>query len=229
MDRRGRLALLLWLAMLGSAIAIDRNEHLRLTLFLNMVPERSRGFVEAFGALVVAAFLAGLIPAAFEYASEEWSITTPALNIPNTYRVAAIPFGMVTMLGIVLAYAVRTLRWRDLALAALLLLAVAAALWLWSPSLVRMGQTKIVLFLVVFVAICLAAGVPIAFCFGIGTLTYLAFATTVPVFVVIGRMDEGMSSLILLSVPSSCSSAAFSTRPGWERRSSTSSPRSSAM
>ncbi len=191
----------LWLAMLGSAIAIDRNEHLRLTLFLTMIPERARGFVEAFGAVVVAVFLAGLIPSAFEYASEEWFITTPALNIPNTYRVAAIPFGMVTMLGIVLAYALRRSRWRDLALAALLVGAIAAALWLWSPSLVRMGQVKIVLFLVVFVAICLAAGVPIAFCFGIGTLSYLAFATRVPVFVMIGRMDEGMSSLILLSVP----------------------------
>jgi hypothetical protein len=43
--------------------------------------------------------------------------------------------------------------------------------------------------------------VPIAFCFGIGTLAFLAFSTRVPIFVMIGRMDEGMSSLILLSVP----------------------------
>lgn len=28
----------LWLAMLGSAIAIDRNEHLRLTVFLDFFP-----------------------------------------------------------------------------------------------------------------------------------------------------------------------------------------------
>ncbi|WP_246736054.1 TRAP transporter large permease subunit [Enterovirga aerilata] len=191
----------LWLAMLGSAIAVDRNEHLRLTLFLNMIPGRWRDLVEAFAALVVAVFLAGLIPSAFDYASEEWFITTPALNIPNTFRVSAIPFGMVTMLGIVLAYAARNSRWRDLALAALVLAAIGFALWLWSPGLVRMGQGKIVIFLVIFVAVALAAGVPIAFCFGIGTLTYLAFATRVPVFVMIGRMDEGMSSLILLSVP----------------------------
>ena len=32
----------IWLAMLGSAIAIDRNEHLRLTLFVGMMPERLR-------------------------------------------------------------------------------------------------------------------------------------------------------------------------------------------
>jgi len=49
---------------------------------------------------------------------------------------------------------------------------------------------------VILVALCLVAGVPIAFCFGLGALSYLAFATSVPLMVVIGRMDEGMSSLI---------------------------------
>ena len=44
----------LWLAMLGAVIAIDRNEHLRLTLFLNMFPERLRGFFGALGPLLVA-------------------------------------------------------------------------------------------------------------------------------------------------------------------------------
>ena len=45
------------------------------------------------------------------------------------------------------------------------------------------------------------AGVPIAFCFGVGTASYLTFATQVPLMIIIGRMDEGMSSLILVSVP----------------------------
>ena len=47
----------------------------------------------------------------------------------------------------------------------------------------------------------LVIGVPIAFCFALGTLAYLTFASHSPVFVMMGRMDEGMSSLILLSVP----------------------------
>jgi tripartite ATP-independent transporter DctM subunit len=105
------------------------------------------------------------------------------------------------MLGIVIAYALKSSSWRDLAVAALLIIAIAGVLWFFSPSLVKLGSAKILLFLVVFVAACLAAGVPIAFCFGIGTLSYLAFATQVPTFVMIGRMDEGMSGIILLSVP----------------------------
>jgi tripartite ATP-independent transporter DctM subunit len=191
----------LWLAMLGSAIALDRNEHLRLTLFLHKMPERIQGFMEAFALLVIAAFLLSLMVPAFDYALEEWYITSPALNIPNTFRVAAIPFGMVAMLGIVIAYALKSASWRDLAVAALAIAAIACALWFFSPSFVKMGSAKILLFLVVFVAACLAAGVPIPFCFGIGTLSYLAFATQVPTFVMIGRMDEGMSGIILLSVP----------------------------
>jgi TRAP-type mannitol/chloroaromatic compound transport system permease large subunit len=47
----------------------------------------------------------------------------------------------------------------------------------------------------------LAMGVPIAFCFGLGTLCFLTFTTYVPPVVMIGRMDEGMSSLLLLSIP----------------------------
>ena len=191
----------LWLAMLGSAVALDRNEHLRLTLFLQRMPERLQRFIAALAPLTIAAFLLTLAVPAFEYASEEWSITSPALNIPNTFRVGAIPLAMVMMLCIVLGHAFRNAGLRDLIVAALLLAAVTLVLWWLSPTLVRAGNAKLAFFLVVLVAACLVAGVPIAFCFGVGTLSYLAFATQVPVFVMIGRMDEGMSGLILLSVP----------------------------
>jgi tripartite ATP-independent transporter DctM subunit len=44
-------------------------------------------------------------------------------------------------------------------------------------------------------------GVPIAFCFGFGTIAFILFTTNVPMIVLVGRIDEGMSSLIVLSVP----------------------------
>jgi tripartite ATP-independent transporter DctM subunit len=44
-------------------------------------------------------------------------------------------------------------------------------------------------------------GVPIAFCFALATVAFLLCTTTTPLAVVSGRMDEGMSSLILLAVP----------------------------
>jgi tripartite ATP-independent transporter DctM subunit len=51
------------------------------------------------------------------------------------------------------------------------------------------------------VAAAIVIGVPIAFTFGIATLAYLGLMTHVPLIVVMGRMDEGMSHLILLAVP----------------------------
>lgn len=191
----------LWLAMLGTAIAMHRNEHLRLSLFLDMMPKRIQGFVHALALVSIAAFLLALIHPAVIYAQEEWFVKSPALNIPNTYRVSALAFGILAMLGILVTYATQTVSKRNLLGAVLVVSAVAAACWLGSPNLIDLGLYNILFFLVILVALCLVAGVPIAFCFGLGALSYLAFATTVPLMVVIGRMDEGMSSLILVSVP----------------------------
>ncbi|WP_020697497.1 TRAP transporter large permease subunit [Reyranella massiliensis] len=191
----------IWVAMLGSAMALDRSEHLRLTLFVNLFSEKRRNFIDALGLVVVAAVLASLLPHAVEYTMDEWFITTPALGIPNSFRVAAIPFGIVLMLVLVVRYALRSPDLRQLLLALVIVGAIAGLLWHFSPQLVRAGNAKLLLFLVLFVSVSLACGVPIAFCFGIGTISYLAFGTTAPLSVVVGRMDEGMSSIILLSVP----------------------------
>ncbi|UFX03543.1 TRAP transporter large permease subunit [Sinorhizobium medicae WSM1115] len=191
----------LWLAMLGSAIAIDRCEHLRLTIFLNALGERARQFTETLGMVAIMAFLLVLLPAAYMYASGEMDITSSALNIPAGYRAAAIAVGMVLMVLLAVAQLLRTARALDVAVAVAAVAAVASALWLLSPALTSFANGNILIFLVGGAAVCLAMGVPIAFCFGIATLLFLAFTTSMPLVVMIGRMDEGMSSLILLSVP----------------------------
>jgi len=191
----------IWVAMMGAAIAMHRNEHLRLTLFLDMLPPRLRDSVHAFALVAVAAFLVALLGPAIEHAKEEWFVATPTLGIPSTFRVVAIAVGIMLMLAIVLTYAARTVSKSHLLAAALLVGALAAAgTWL-SPQLAQLGLLNILIFLVGFVAVCLAAGVPIAFCFGLGVMSFLAFSTNVPLMVVVGRMDEGMSSIVLVSVP----------------------------
>jgi TRAP-type mannitol/chloroaromatic compound transport system permease large subunit len=44
-------------------------------------------------------------------------------------------------------------------------------------------------------------GVPIGFSFALATFGYLGLSTFTPLEVVVGRMDEGMSHLVLLAVP----------------------------
>lgn len=191
----------IWLAMLGSAIAIDRNEHLRLTLFVNMMPERLRQFVETFALLAIAAFLAAMVYPAIDYTIEESYVTSAALNIPNSWRVSAIATGIILMLLLALRYAIKTSRPQDLLLAAGTICGLGLLFWLGTPVFKGLGYYNILIFLLGVVAICLVAGVPIAFCFGLGTLCFLMFSTSVPTVVMVGRMDEGMSSIILLSVP----------------------------
>jgi tripartite ATP-independent transporter DctM subunit len=166
-----------------------------------MMPERVRGFVHALALVAIAAFLLALVHPALIYAEDEWFVKTPALDLPNTFRVSALAFGILAMLGVLVVYASHTVSKANLLGASIVVAVAACVCWLGSDFLTSLGLYNIMIFLVVLVALCLVAGVPIAFCFGLGALSYLGFTTTVPLMVVIGRMDEGMSSLILVSVP----------------------------
>ena len=191
----------IWVAMLGSVLAVDRSEHLRLNVFVEMLPDRLQSFVKTFALLVMATFLLFLLQPSAEYVKAEWMIRTPDLNLPNGFRVSAIGVGMALMLALVLRHAWANSRKLDLILATVFIAFIGGACWLLSPTLQSLGNLNIPIFLIGFVAVCLVAGVPIAFCFGMGTLCFLAFSTTIPLEVIINRMDEGMSSLVLVSVP----------------------------
>lgn len=191
----------LWLAMLGSAIAIDRNEHLRLTLFVDMVPEGARAFVTTLAFLIVATVILALIWPAYVYVRSESFLTSAALNISVAWRASAIIAGLVMMFVIAVERAIVESTVANLIGSVAVIAAVAGLGWLLSPWLMTLGYLNILIFLVGLVAACLFMGVPIAFCFGFGTIAFILFTTNVPMIVLVGRIDEGMSSLILLSVP----------------------------
>jgi tripartite ATP-independent transporter DctM subunit len=193
--------LFLWFIMIGTAIAMHRNEHLRLMLFQEMLPPRLKDFVKAFGLAVIAAFLLCLMPHAIDYVKDEMVIRSPAMDIPNAYRVGAILFGLISMLAIIVVHAVKSSRYIDLTISILIVSCLTAVCVHFSPQLQQLGAINLLFFMVILGVICLLAGVPIAFCFGIGVISYLAFSTQIPLMVVVGRMDEGMSSLVLISVP----------------------------
>ena len=64
-----------------------------------------------------------------------------------------------------------------------------------------MGNWNLLFFFVVLLGAAVIGGLPIAFGFALATIAYLLCTTHTPLSVVVGRMDEGMSSLILLAVP----------------------------
>src|SRR5580693_7202384 len=64
--------LFLWLAMLGSVIALQRSEHMRLTAVVARLSPAGRARTEALAQAAVAVFLLTVVPAAWDYASDQW-------------------------------------------------------------------------------------------------------------------------------------------------------------
>jgi tripartite ATP-independent transporter DctM subunit len=193
--------LFLWLAMLGAAVAFRRSEHMRMTAIVASARPAMRAYLDVVATCAALAFLLLIAWPAYDYAYEESFITTPALQIPNVWRAAALPTGICLM---ALFAILRLARTGDIRLVLTAVLSVGfliAIFWLAQPWLRPLGNINLIIFFVGVAGFCVFTGVPIAFGFGLAIFGYLALTTRTPLMVLVGRMDEGMSHLILLSVP----------------------------
>jgi tripartite ATP-independent transporter DctM subunit len=194
-------ALFLWLAMFGAVIALHRGEHMRLTAFVNRTPKCLRGWLDAIASTIVAACMLVLLSPAWDYIQDEWIVMTPALHIHNGLRVAAILVGGVLMSCVALLRLAREATVPQAMVAILLVAGGAGGIVLLQPVLEPLGNVNLAIFFVGMVSFCVAIGTPIAFAFGAATIAYLTATTDVDLSVMVNRMDEGMSELILLAVP----------------------------
>lgn len=192
--------LFLWLAMLGAAIALRRGAHMRLTTVAALMSPAWRARVDALAVGVPLLFLALLVNPALDYVDDQSFIETPALSWSGSIRASALLAGIGFMLAVAL---LRLLQqgWRDTLLVAAALGAIAVLLWVGSPWLMAVGNWNLLFFFVLLVGAAVLLGVPIAFAFGLATSAYLLTTTSTTLSVIVGRLDEGMSSLILLAVP----------------------------
>lgn len=190
----------LWLAMFGAAVALRRGEHMRMTALIGKLSPAWRARIEAIAVGTPCLFIGMLLLPAIDYAQNEWVVETPALGLPGTVREAALAVGCALMLCV---SGLRLARhgWRDLGFVAVVLAAIAAVLYLGGSQLQAMGNWNLAFFFIALLGAGVLAGVPIAFCFGLVTIAYLLCTTSTPLEVVPGRINEGMSSLILLAVP----------------------------
>src|SRR5664279_5940793 len=193
--------LFLWLAMLGAAVAFRRSEHMRMTAIVAAASPAMRAYLDVVATCAALAFLLLVAWPSCEYAYEESYITTPALQIANIWRAAALPVGIGLMALFALLRLARTGDIKILLSAALSVALLIAIFWLAQPWLRPLGNINLIIFFVGVAGFCVFSGVPIAFGFGLAIFGYLALTTRTPLMVLVGRMDEGMSHLILLSVP----------------------------
>lgn len=191
----------LWLVMLGAAVAFRRNEHMRMTALAATASPEKRAFLDLFATVASLAFLLIIAWPAYEYMQEEAFITAPALGISKAWQAAALPTGIGLMSIQALLRLTKVGPWRAVAGTIGLMASIVALFWLARPIFLQLGNLNLAIFFVGIVGSSVFAGVPIAFAFGLSTLGYLTLATNTPAVVLVGRMDEGMSHLILIAVP----------------------------
>src|ERR1700678_1707420 len=98
-------------AMLGAAVAFRRAEHMRMTAVVASARPAMRAYLDLVATCAALAFLLLIAWPSWDYAYEESFITTPALQIPNIWRAAALPVGICLMALFAL---LRLARWGDL-------------------------------------------------------------------------------------------------------------------
>ncbi len=190
----------IWLAMLGSAVALRQGTHMRLTFLASRAPPALRRKAGVLAMVGPALFLLILLKPAADYAAAQTVVVMPALGWSQLVHAIALPIGGVAIIAACLMR-LRSEALRDLwpALAAF---AVIAALLAWfTPGLQDIGNWNLVVFFVFLLGAGIFAGIPIAFAFGLATVAYLLVTGDAPLSVAVGQFDSGMSSLILLAVP----------------------------
>jgi tripartite ATP-independent transporter DctM subunit len=199
----GELAgiLFLWLVTLGAVIALRQSEHMRMTVFLTALRPRTQRTLQHVSGLIVAVFTAVLLFPGIGYMEQQAAITTPTLQIPGSWEILGELIGLAILLYTALRQLFAGASWTELVLTVGFGVALGVVFWLLEPVFDNIGNATLLIFFVGMVGACILCGVPIAFSFGISTVAYFYFTSTIPLSVIISQMNQGMSSIELLAVP----------------------------
>jgi tripartite ATP-independent transporter DctM subunit len=193
--------LLLWLISLGAVIALRRGEHMRMTVVVVKLPPAVKRFLAHVAALIVVVFTLVVLVPGFGYMEQQQAITTPTLHIPGSWQIAGELVAFALMLYTALRQFLTGITPRELATLAAATAVLAIALWRLEPWFDDIGNLDLLIFFVGFVGLCILCGVPIAFGFGISTIGYLFYTSTIPLSILVSQMNQGMSAIELLAVP----------------------------
>ena len=193
--------LFIWLAMLGAVLAFHRGEHMRMSAVVDRLGPEARRLLATFATVAAFAFLAVIVPVSFGGALDERDIYLPATGISNGWRAFALPIGAGLMAFLSVVKFTKLANYRQ-GVAVLLGTAILmVVLWQFKPVFLGLGKLNLVIFFGFALAGTVFAAVPLAFAFGLSTVGYVALATHAPLDVIASRVNEGMSHLILLSIP----------------------------
>ena len=101
-----------WLAMLGAAVALRRDGHMRMTALVSRASPAGRALLDVIAIAVPLGFLALILAPGVDYATEESYVSTPALEISGAWAAASFPVGAALMLLTALLRLARVGSWR---------------------------------------------------------------------------------------------------------------------
>ena len=83
-----------WIVFLGGAVGLARGIHLGVDLFVNLLPPRARGALNALTSALIAGFAATVIYASYPVINMNMFQRSPALGVQMTWIYIAIPIAM---------------------------------------------------------------------------------------------------------------------------------------
>lgn len=94
---------MIWITFFGAALAIKGREHIRVTFFVTLLPERLWRHVLVLINLVLMVFVGALLRYGITITASEMKMRTAAMDIPFGLVVAALPVSAALMLIYLLA------------------------------------------------------------------------------------------------------------------------------
>ena len=194
--------LFLWLSMLGVVSALRRGLHMRLTFLHGHLGPRGQNVLNATSDTILLIFFAILLRPAIDLGLLNHAVSSPDLGIPGSWGPAASAISLVLMILTLIRRQLLSLPLWGFVLSCTAAVAIVGIGGTWAaPYLAGLGNINLLLFFGVGVLALIAIGVPIAFSFGTATVAYFLLTTDLPLMVIAGRINEGMSHFILLTIP----------------------------
>ena len=206
------LIMMVWLAMLGSGLAVRAGEHLSVDVVTRQLPKTVQRWLERLVWLGVAAFGVYLVMYGWELSQRTMLQTFSATRLPVGWMYLGIPFGG----ALVAFYSVRNVfrppvadldvvteiaqvrgNWTVRITMAAILLFIGAGAFVVFGADVLMGPVGVLLG---GVALLMLLGVPIAIALGIACLATV-LTLDLPPLIVAQRMANGVNSTPLLAIP----------------------------
>jgi tripartite ATP-independent transporter DctM subunit len=192
--------LLIYLSLLGAAVAVERRTHLTVDVLAHYLPHPLRRAVVFLSDALVATVLCFLVVEGGKLASTSNWLKSTAMGWPMGVFLAAVPLGAFLMLLYMLQRALVDRQERVRGVASLALGLASYALVVTLQPTFPAGTYQLVLLGAAFV-VQVAAGVPVAFSMLSSSITFMVLKGDIPLMVSAQVLVGGIDSFPLLAIP----------------------------